>query len=198
MSNDQKAFCTQCGASLEPGSAFCSECGNNVAKFDPIYDSGPDYVHNSSFVYGSNDVAKTKANGRMIWIYILLIGYLFIGLILSSTGILYEHLMEIIGSDPVLIDMLESSGVSYAFMVSQTDAMFTFGILVAVSVVFVLSSLLLCFSKRKHKIAIILCAAGALVLVGSYFSGISDGMFLGVIGLLVTYLLYTTEPAFED
>lgn len=198
MTNEQKAFCTQCGAPLEQGSVFCSECGNHVTEPDPIYNSGPNHIPNSNFVYGSDNLAKTKANGRMIWIYILLIGYIFIGTILASTGILFERLMEVVGSDPSLIDMLESSGVTYEYMLSMTDAMFTFGILVGVSVILVIMSLILCIMKTKHKIAVILCAAGSLVLIGTFFSGMSDGVFFGIIGLLVTYMLYTTKPAFID
>ncbi|HKM14009.1 MAG TPA: zinc-ribbon domain-containing protein [Candidatus Methanomethylophilaceae archaeon] len=198
MTNEQKAFCTQCGASLDPGSAFCSECGNNVAEPDHIYNSGPNQAPNSNFVYGSSDIAKTKAESRMIFIYILMVGYLFIGLLLASTGILYDQLMEIIGSDPALIDMIESSGVSYADMVLLTDAMLTFGILVAVSVALVMVSLVLSVMKTKHKIAVIFSAAGSFVLIVTYLSGISDGIFLGIIGLIVTYLLYLTKPAFID
>lgn len=197
MTNDQKAFCTQCGATLEPDSVFCSECGNNVAEPDPIYNSGPDAL-NAGLVYGSDDIAKTKATGRMMWIYILLIGYLLIGLILAFTGILYDYFVGVIGSDPALIEIVESSGISYDYMVSLTDAMFTFGILTAVSVVLVAMSLILCIMKTKHMAAVILCAAGSLVLMGSYLSGIQDGIFLGFIGLLVTYFLYTTGPAFLD
>lgn len=198
MTNEHKAFCTQCGASLDPGSVFCSECGNNVAEPDHLYNSGPNQAPNSNFVYGSNDIAKTKAESRMIFIYILMVGYLFLGLLLASTGILYDHLMGIIGSDPALIDLIESSGITYAEMLSMADAMFMFGILVAVSVVLVMISLILCIMKTKHKIAVILSAAGSIVLMITYFSGISDGIFLGVIGLIVTYLIYVIEPAFID
>lgn len=198
MSDKQKEFCTQCGASLEPDSTFCSECGNNVAEPDLIYNSGIGHVSNTDFVYGSNDIAKTRAESRMIWIYILMVGYLFIGVMLASTGILYERIMDIIGSDPALIEIIESSGVSYEYMASQSDAMFKFGILVAVSVVLVMISFIMSIMKTKHNLAVILCAAGSIILIGTYFSGVSDGIFLGIIGLLVTYMLYTTKPAFID
>ncbi len=198
MSDKQKEFCTQCGASLEPDSTFCSECGNNVAEPDLIYNSGIGHVSNTDFVYGSNDIAKTRAESRMIWIYILMVGYLFIGVMLASTGILYERIMDIIGSDPALIEIIESSGVSYEYMASQSDAMFKFGILVAVSVVLVMISFIMSIMKTKHNLAVILCAAGSIILIGTYFSGMSDGIFLGIIGLLVTYMLYTTKPAFID
>ena len=69
MTNEQKAFCTQCGAPLEQGSVFCSECGNHVTEPDPIYNSGPNHIPNSNFVYGSDNLAKTKANGRIDKIY---------------------------------------------------------------------------------------------------------------------------------
>ncbi len=198
MTNEQKEFCTQCGASIEPNSVFCSECGNNVAEPDSIYNSGPDHALDTNFVYGSKDMRKIRAESRMIWIYILMVGYLFIGLMLASTGIMYERIVEIIGSDPALIDIVESSGLDYAYMVSLSGAMFTFGVLVAVSVVLVMISFILSVLKTKHNLAVILCAAGSIVLFGTYISGLTDGIFLGIIGLLVTYMLHITKPAFID
>lgn len=202
MTEDTKAFCTKCGASIPLDSQFCSECGNPVDQPDIMYSQGSSYSENSGYPgysadpYGMSNFMKAKAERRLTFIYILLIGYIIIGAFSAVFGFSYDSLLRIIESDPALLDSLGQS--NYDMLVSLKDVMFLIGIVFLISTLSVLVSLILSIMKRMHIVAVAACAIGSLVTVTMLFLGIIDGVFLVLIGLAVTYLLYTTKPAFID
>lgn len=199
MNEDMKAFCTKCGASLPPDSQFCSECGNPVDQPDMMYNYGQSRSTGSGYPtdqYGISSLAQAKAEGRLTWIYILLIGYIIIGTFSALGGLSYEYFLNIIESDPELINTIGQS--NYDMLVSLKEVMFLVGIVLLISVISVLASLILSIMKRMHKVAVAACAMGSLVTLVMIPFGIIDGIILVLIGLTVTYVLYTTGPAFVD
>ncbi len=202
MTEDTKAFCTKCGASIPPDSQFCSECGNPVDRPDMMYSQGSGYSGNSGYPgystdsYGMSNLIKARAERRLTFVNILLIGYVIMGILSAILGFSYDSILRVIESDPALIDMI--SPEDYDMLVSLKDVMFVIGVVFLISALSVLVSLILSIMKRMHMAAVAACAIGSLVTVTMLLFGVMDGVFLVLIGLAVTYLLYTTKPAFID
>lgn len=191
MGENVQEFCTHCGAKLETGSAFCPECGNPVEGSDYLYRSGPG---SAEYVVGVQDAEKTKAGKRLTWIYFLMAAYVILGAIMAIICISFGALVEYVESDPDYIAMMAEYGLTAADMSVLVESMFVLGVMIAVSVALVATSLVLSVAKRKHTIAVILCLAGSVVPV---FGGI-DGIIILAVGLLVSHFLYKAKPAFKD
>ncbi|MGI6472503.1 MAG: zinc ribbon domain-containing protein [Candidatus Methanomethylophilaceae archaeon] len=185
MTEDNKAFCTSCGALLPPDSTFCQECGSPVG--------GSDYVP-VTFERYQEGYAVAKAGSRLKMIYFLMAGYMIIGIIIAITGMYFEQFVESLPSDdPTYIEILGEN--YYNDLLALVGSMELIGTLFLISVLVILGSLVLSIMKRYHRVAVILCAAGSLVLL---FTMSIDGIIFTVIGLGVTYLLYTTSAVFTD
>lgn len=193
MTSNDRAFCTNCGADLPPDSVFCQECGSPVSEPDRMFSEGPEYVpatyNRHQDVYG-----LAKAESRLRIIRFLMIGYILLGAVIAASGLFFGQLLESLPiDDPMYISLLGED--YYEDMLSMVEPMKYLGMVFAASILMILGSLVLCFMRRHYTYALILSAAGSVVLA---LSMSLDSVLLVIIGLFVTYLLYTAKPAFTD
>ncbi len=193
MTDDNRAFCTSCGALLPPDSVFCQECGSPVAKSDGMYSEEPGLTHDTFNRY-QQSFLMAKAESRLKRVRFLMIGYLILGTIIALSGLFYEQLLNSLPIDDPAFESILGENY-YDEMYAMVDQMWQLGIVFIASVLLVLGSLILSSMKRHHSIAIGLCAIGSVAL---FFSNSLDGILFAIIGLIVTYLLYTTKIAFID
>jgi len=190
MTDKTGKFCTRCGAPAQPDSAFCQECGNPIEGVDSTYTNRPGYVPPTFNGYYQN-VVVFQAERRLKFVKILSVVYLLLGLFMAFFGIFIDTFIDAISQNP---DMMASLGTEmYDELVASAGLIYRSGVIFAVSSLLVLGSLILSIMKKYHMVAVLLCAIGSLILFL-----MSDGLLLAPIGLIVTYLLFTSKQAFTS
>lgn len=170
-------FCTRCGTKLRESAAFCPECGAPVAGGSVVQS-----VRNEI-----NDSCERKAmTERLMWVSIFLgIFVLFSVVIGAYCAFDVDAIMEALKSDPdvwseVLTQFTETQVRSSLVLV---------GYYVLLAGVVGAVSLVLCVTKRHWIVALVTCVAASIIMLPTV---------LGLmIGLIVSYLLYTAKPAFS-
>lgn len=193
MTDDNRAFCTSCGALLSSDSVFCQECGSPVAEPDRIYSEGPGLTPETFNRY-QQDFLMAKAESRLKRVRFLMVGYMILGTIIALSGLFYEQLLNSLPLDDPTFESLLGENY-YDEMYAMVDQMWQLGIVFIASVLLILGSLVLSSMRRHHLFATGLCAIGSVAL---FFSMSPDGIIFAIIGLIVTYFLYTTKVAFID
>lgn len=184
------SFCPWCGAKVSAGAEFCTECGSSL---------GPDPV-----------AAPTRADAeklkdRVVWAAVFAGLYALLAILSGASGM---------GSSDMVTQVIAEMGDEFDDMLSvigMTEA--EFERLVYWDGVFSLASGLLAAAaaalgatRRRWALCVGCCAAASVVHFGSVaFAGgvmrmsmACAAMFFCAVGLVVTYLLYTGRPAFED
>lgn len=169
-------FCSKCGAKLRESATFCPECGASVAGGSVVQS-----VRNEI-----KDSYKKKAmTERLMWISIFIGVFVFFSVIMGAYcafGI--NAIMETLRSNPDVWGEI----LTY-YTEAEIKNAFVFGgyYLLSAGIVGAIS-LILCITKRFWIIALITCLLASFIMLPTVLGFI--------IGLVVTYLLYTARPAF--
>ncbi|MFA7150176.1 MAG: zinc-ribbon domain-containing protein [Candidatus Methanomethylophilaceae archaeon] len=170
------AFCTKCGTKLRESAAFCPECGAPVAGGSVVQS-----VRNEI-----NDSCERKAmTERLMWVSIFLgIFVLFSVVIGAYCAFDVNVIMETLKSDPDVWSEL----LTHYTETEIRNAFVLVGYYVLLAGVVGAVSLILCVTKRFWIVALVTCAAASILMLPTIIGPI--------IGLIVSYLLYTAKPAF--
>jgi predicted nucleic acid-binding Zn ribbon protein len=170
-------FCSKCGAKLRDSAVFCPECGAPIAGGSVVQS-----VRNEI-----NDSYKKKAmTERLMWISIFLGVFVFFSVIMGAYCALdVNAIIDALKSDPEVwaevLTYYTEAEIRSAFVFGGYYLL-SAGIVGAISLVF-------CIIKKFWIIALIMCLLASLIMLPTVLGF--------VIGLVVTYLLYTAKPAFS-
>lgn len=178
---NEKRFCTKCGAETDPSSVYCSICGNVI-----------DEEKAGSY----NEMKPAKSNDALLTIAMLMAG--LYGVLALLSGVI------VISFSDVIIDALTSSSMTPSdFGVDSwddvKDMLFISSIISIVSGGLALLSCIMCNKKENFNVALFSCAAASLVLLASMVSAVEVSVFIGVaIGLVFTVFIYVSKDQFAS
>lgn len=180
----ENRFCVACGAMLPDGAEFCPSCGANVRNGGNPHISGPQpqYVRTGTWNSG-----KPKMTVLILAYGILatLMGLLFLVMGSSITEELYQEIL--------------SMGFPYDMTMDQfVQLVLITGAVFLVSGLLALASYVFCNKKGPKKYAVTLCLLASLVPLGTLAVQDVTGIFLFIIGALVTFMLYNDRNGFES
>jgi len=161
-------FCTACGANIHSYDEFCPSCGQSIKG-----EVAP--ARNENYAQGKSSKLLIVGILGMLWAVFAL----FIGVFM------------LFATDAVVTEMVNDSIYdAYGFTAEDWRSLciITGGMLV-LSGIFALISSICCFTKRYFILAFIAC------IVGSIFSLI---LFVGFIGLVCVYLIYSSRRNFKN
>ncbi len=183
-------FCTRCGAELPEGALYCAECGAQVG-------GGPNPYESEIWV------SQRRKTGPGFSFVILFYGIFAIVLGLldlsSSIGMTEEAYNELIRT------MSDISGLDAGSMMpAWSDSIpllmsLSMASLVASGVLAILCYMF-CRKAENWKATTILCAASSVVCLGicSFSVYAAMGIGLAIIGLIVTFMVYSRRDTFSS
>ncbi len=183
---DGDKFCTACGCELPEDATFCPECGANLDAKTPC----------DPYAIGHMSKKKlTVAPLILIYgIFALIFGMISLIDSVMLTEDAYNQTIEIV-SEMIGFDIS-------SMMIPWSDDM---PLLMSISNSFLCISGALaivdyatCKKGENHKLAYLLCAASAVSALGicAYSYNLSMGIFLCIVGLLVTFFVYRGKESF--
>lgn len=180
--NDERKFCTSCGAMLPAGAEFCPECGAGVGGNARSY-AGRTYANTSGRIPGVN-IAKPLLLIYGVLAIIMAVTFLYNGYILDEA--LYNE----------IVDMYLDMGVQMPpwddFNKTQ---MMVAGAFMLTSAVIALMSYWFCKNRGPKRNAVVSCAVASLLVLG-----VMDvtAVIMLVIGFIVTYMIYKDDASFDS
>jgi predicted RNA-binding Zn-ribbon protein involved in translation (DUF1610 family) len=187
-----QAFCTQCGAMLEANDTFCPKCGAQVAEADSTYrgKAAP-----QGYAYGNMSLEKSRAESKTSKVMILSGIYLVFAVIMIIGCFSFGSAVQVFEENPELLDDM---GLTMEDVLALADVMAFVGYIFLASLVMIIIGMYFVHKKENFTVSVVLYALGSAVLFGAAAIGGLSEMILAIIGLLVTYLLYTAKPAFSS
>lgn len=180
--NDEKKFCTACGAMLPDGAEFCPACGAGVdGHANPYTVRSNPYSTNQA---RSGSVAKTLLLIYGVLAIIMAIAFLYNGYILNES--MYNEMMQMYSDMGINVPAWND------FMKTQ---MMVAGAFMLMSGITALISYWYCKNRGPKKYAVIWCAVASVLVLG--MMDITAIIFL-IVGLLVTYMIYNDKTGFES
>jgi len=196
-----RSFCTHCGAKLTEDASYCPECGSPVpgVRSNPYTGSAP------CGDTGAYEVQR--ADDRLIWIVVLVGIYAALSLIsglftATESPMLIQYMKEAMTPEQwqtMLDSLMMTEDQLLAYMVGSGYASVASGALAACAVA-------LCAIRRYWLVAVLFCAAASFaVLTALAFAppvamggtALSSGVLV-VIGLMMSFIIYRSKPAFRD
>lgn len=176
MTDEDRSFCPRCGADLPPGSAFCPGCGASQG-------SGPNpYRDHSQTV--QNPLKVPMVLTAVYGLVAVVLGLISMLMALTMTESLLE---EIIDQFPEWESMLTDVDI---------DALRSESIISGVLAV--ISGACALFAYRNMKVPEKWMVTIVLLVVASFTSYTMIAYYSVVIGLLVTFLVYTKKDHFTS
>lgn len=173
---EEPNFCMECGAKIEGDVQFCPSCGAELKK-------------QAEVVAAAQAKPAKDLDGRRSLVLFLLAAYaipvcIVSVVIVAMGGQMADIIWENADARQAMID------AGYATKQALIDALTLSGGLMLASGACVAVSFFMTLIRKMWILALILCVAGSIL---SYSSII--GL---VIGLIVSYLVYTLKPTFID
>lgn len=173
-------FCTHCGARLQESVTFCPECGV------PIAGASNDGVQKNAFI---EDSKVAEARRRLVWITVML-GLFTAAVLVIGTYMAFgaQTIIDTIKVDPKMWESLIAQTGWNESMIHDALVMAGYyfiagGVLGAISTI--------CCGIRRIWYVAFISSLFASLLMWSTVIGL-------IVGLLVTYMLYTSRSAFLD
>lgn len=178
---EEKRFCTRCGANLPEGASFCSECGASVNGEAPLH-------------------VDTATTGRCPSFAVMFLLYGAFAAILGALDAVSNFSLTEAGYNELIDELTSMTGIDMSDLYPpwSDDMPLRLGLSMAfmsVSGLLSIGCYFMCKIKMKWKESVILCAASSVSCLGmlcSDFYGML-GVFMFVIGMLFTVLLYTSK-----
>lgn len=168
----ERRFCTQCGALLEPGASFCAACGANVSDMESATATTTAAPRTST---GGGDRASV---GILILIWSLFA--LFYG---AYCVMFSEAIVD------TMVDMLEENGYDLD-TTGLSDSLVIEGASLVLSGVFGLMSTFLVLKGIMYKVAFF-CLVGCTITSWPFFLTV-------IVGILVTLMLQRRRGSFSS
>lgn len=189
--SENDRFCTACGARLPEGSLFCPECGRSV-------DGGENPYAGAYAGYDDRSRVQRKSS---VPIFIILYG--IFGLIVGASMLSfcvglneasYNELLQTAG------DMMGSdvTGMMPAWSESLKNMLVATCVFGTVSPICALVSYVFCWRNGPWKYALAFCALADVLILGMCLTDVITAVILFIIGLIVTYKLYTDRETFSS
>lgn len=177
MNTDGK-FCTRCGKNISAEAQFCSECGA------PVEGSRAD----AEMKKAVKDYETAMAESRRTWVIFLMVLFSIPAIVIGVYMVFsIPQMMEVIVKNADYISWAEAYNVTPAMTESMLNyfayLMLASGACVAVAAVCVVM-------RRYWLVAVILTLIGSFLFCGSIFGVL--------IGLLVTWMIYTMKDTFTN
>ncbi len=184
---EENSFCTSCGYNLPEGATFCPQCGANV--------NGPASGYDPRRGYDSRPKMGFLILILLYGVFATILGLLDTLSYMSLTEETYQATIDML-SDMLGMDASEIMPAWYDNMprdMAISSACMMLSGMVAV----------VCYVKTKKaddfRMSVLLCAVASVLPLGMaiYPSNMGTAVILCVIGLLMTYLMYSKKEAFS-
>ena len=181
-------FCTHCGMRITKDTVFCPSCGAQVSW------AGEGSPANNVNQY--NDRRARDMSGRLKGISILLV---ITAVIFVAMGIYYlasiDATIDAMKADTTswsnLVSMVEDYGYDEAWLVDLLrTTLLALGVTSLIAGIAAAVSAVCGFTKKYWFLGVLGCAI-ATIMTATTILGI-------IVGIIVTYLYYTTKPCFQQ
>ena len=190
--SDEIKFCFKCGANVPEGSAFCPECGASLTGNN---DNRTEYT-------AVPTKSAQNADGGIVPILIMIYGVLAIigGLLVIIVGISVDSLINMMEA---AVEQGTISAEEYELFVELTKSLnmlacTLIGVLLISSGVLALISGIWSSNLKNWKLSVLFCGIAALLPALSIMFDPITAVILPVVGLLMTYFLYSKKNDFQS
>lgn len=178
MDEENKAFCTQCGAILPEGAQFCPKCSA------PCHSDSNGSFQNPQ--YNPNALLESKLDSTATFTLIYAVLVILMGLMCIASA---ASMTEAMWNDMEQAFIEAGTTMPYTLDDFKTYAMWS-GALLLISGL----SAFVGYYLAKHRMKFNLTLVAFLVATGTCFIGILTIL----IGLYMTYRVYKCQPCFKD
>lgn len=179
--NDDKRFCTACGALLPAGATFCPECGAGTDGSSNPY-AGRAQPYRAPQSQGGS-IAKTLLLVYGVLAIVMAIAFLYNGIVLNEA--MYNEMMQMYWDMGIEMPAWDD------FIKTQMMAAGAFMIMSALAA---LASYWFCKKRGPKKNAVMSCAIASVLVLGMMDV---TAIIMLIIGCLVTYMLYKDNTGFD-
>ena len=194
---DEVKFCYKCGASLPEGADFCPECGASV-KADNS-DGRAEYT--------ARPVSSRKSDLGAIPALILVYGILAIigAFFIAMTGAFLDNMLDMFNeyvkqgviTQEEYDQLLSMLGLTSEAAISAVKFRFILeGIVLGLSGITAIISSRFCGKMENFQAAFTLCLVSSGLTVIMIFLGDLTGLFLAVVGFVMSFLIYQSKDKF--
>lgn len=175
MDEENKAFCTQCGAILPEGAQFCPKC-SAPCNMDSPNNEGTHF----------DAVAESRLNSTQtfVFVYVLiaaLLGALVLISTLSITSDMWDEIVQSMASQGTDVPWTFDTFKAYMYAVCLCEF---------VSAAFAFISYYYIKNRSNYTFALIACLIATVTSI--------NGIITFIIGLYMVYRIYTSKQCFKE